>query len=89
MSKQTIAIVMAGGYSPALWPRSKEKQPKQFQHFIGNGSLLQNTVERILKIFEVENIYIVTSSEFKHFIEEQLSNIPSKNVMYEPFPRHT
>lgn len=89
MSTKTVAIIMAGGYSPALWPKSREKQPKQFQHFIGNGSLLQNTVDRIAKIFDVNDIYIVTSSEFRHFIEEQISNIPLRNVIYEPFPRHT
>ncbi|MCX7909295.1 MAG: sugar phosphate nucleotidyltransferase [Ignavibacteria bacterium] len=89
MDVNTIAIVMAGGQSPALWPKSSEKLPKQFQHFIGNGTLLQNTIERILKIFPIENIFVVTSNNFSNIIEEQLPELPKSNVIYEPFARHT
>ncbi len=89
MSTHTVAIVMAGGYSPTLWPKSSEKLPKQFQHFIGKGTLLQNTIDRILNIFPIEDIYVVTSQEFSSIAEEQLPEIPKSNLIYEPFPRHT
>lgn len=89
MKYSTIAIVMAGGQSPALWPKSSEKLPKQFQHFIGEGTLLQNTIERILKIFPIEDIFVVTSVEFASIVEEQLPELPKSNIIYEPFARHT
>lgn len=89
MKESTIAIVMAGGQSPALWPKSSEKLPKQFQHFIGKGTLLQNTIERILKIFPIEDIFVVTSVEYASVVEEQLPELPKSNIIYEPFARHT
>lgn len=84
-----FAIVMAGGTSPMLWPKSTEQIPKQFKHFIGNGTLLQNTIERLLDIFPIEDTYIVTSQRFTELIRQQVPNIPESNIISEPFPRHT
>lgn len=89
MSIETIAIVMAGGQSPSLWPKSTTKMPKQFLNFVGEGTLLQNTVNRIAKIFPLEKIYIATTKEFTQLVEEQLPELPKSNVINEPFPRNT
>ena len=47
---RSIAIVMAGGFNPKFWPRSTEKNPKPFQHFIGEGTMIQNTINRFANL---------------------------------------
>lgn len=89
MNIDTIAIVMAGGQSPSLWPKSTMKVPKQFLNFIGEGTLLQNTIDRISKIFPLEKIFVATTNEFANFVEQQLPELPKSNIIYEPFPRNT
>jgi mannose-1-phosphate guanylyltransferase len=89
MPKKKIAIVMAGGQSPSLWPRSRQDKPKQFLHFVGNGTLLQNTIDRILSIFPITDIYVATTQDFVKLVQEQIPELPRKNIIVEPFPRHT
>ncbi len=89
MNSKPIAIVLAGGQSPSLWPKSTIKIPKQFLHFVGDGSLLQNTVKRISNIFDKENIFVATIKEFVPLVEEQLPELPKGNIIWEPFPKNT
>mgnify|MGYP000530727687 CR=1 FL=1 len=92
MNKQKqkkIAVVMAGGVGPRFWPRSTEKLPKQFIHLIGEGTMLQNTVSRLLPIFHQEDIYIVTFESYLKYVEEQLPYIPTENIILEPFGKNT
>lgn len=84
-----IALILAGGTGTKLWPKSREKQPKQFVHFVGEGTMLMNTYLRLLPLFPLENIFVVTPSYFKHFVEEQLPELPNENIITEPFPRNT
>lgn len=86
---RSIAIVMAGGFNPKFWPRSTEKNPKPFQHFIGEGTMIQNTINRILPIYKPEDIFIVLKGTHKKLAIEQLPFIPKENFILEPFPRNT
>ena len=89
-SKQKkAAIVMAGGMGARLWPRSTEKRPKQFTHLAGDGTMIQNTINRLLKIFDAEDIYIVTIESLRDFVIEQVPEIPAENIILEPFVRNT
>ena len=38
---------MAGGGGTRFWPRSRQHRPKQFLHLTGDGTLLQQALERI------------------------------------------
>lgn len=84
-----VAVILAGGYGSRMWPRSTEKMPKQFNHFIGEGTMLQNTVERLLPLFSSEDIYIVTEKKFREECTLQLPMISEKNILLEPFARKT
>lgn len=88
-SNQKVAIILAGGISPMLWPDSTENFPKQFNYYLGNGTLLQNTFERVVQIFDLEDIFIVTTEKFYNTIKEQIPEIPEENIILEPFPRQT
>ena len=43
-------VIMCGGIGSRFWPMSTSKTPKQFLKLIGDKSLLQLTVDRLLKI---------------------------------------
>jgi mannose-1-phosphate guanylyltransferase len=51
---EKAAIIMAGGSGARLWPRSGEKMPKQFIHLLGDGTMIQNSVMRLLPYFAPE-----------------------------------
>ena len=86
----THAVIMAGGIGSRFWPMSVPEYPKQFIDVLGLGrTLLQMTVDRLLPICPVENIWIVTSEKYVHIVREQLPDIPTDNILAEPEARNT
>lgn len=86
---KTIAVVMAGGLGVRLWPRSTERQPKQFVHTLGEGTLIQNTVSRLLPFLDLRDIHVVTTAALAHHVSDQLALVPAANILKEPFGRNT
>jgi mannose-1-phosphate guanylyltransferase len=84
-----VAVIMAGGLGSKLWPRSLESSPKQFNHFIGEGSMIQNTVLRILSLFDYNDIYIVTNEQLGEIVRADLPELPTENIILEPFGKNT
>lgn len=81
---------MAGGIGSRFWPLSTPSKPKQFIDILGVGkTLIQLTVDRFLGICPMENIWIVTSKDYKQIVHEQLPGIPESNVLLEPCMRNT
>jgi mannose-1-phosphate guanylyltransferase len=82
-------IIMAGGVGTRFWPLSRRERPKQFLDILGKGeTLLQQTYRRFSSICRKENIFIVTSSEHKDLVKDQLE-IDPVNILAEPFRRNT
>lgn len=84
-----IAIIMAGGTGDRLWPRSVEALPKQFCHFIGSGTMIQNTYNRLKTLFADDAIYIVTNKSLAGIVNEQIPALPPENLIIEPFGKNT
>ena len=84
-----IAIIMAGGMGERFWPRSTEKKPKQFLHLIGEGTMIQNTVMRLMPLFQPEEIFIVALESVAGIIQNQLPAIPKENIIQERFLKNT
>lgn len=83
-------LIMAGGKGQRFWPRSRSSFPKQFLSFLDDGkSMIQHTVERILPLVDIEDIFIVTNKEYRELIEEQLSDVPKENIICEPMSKNT
>ncbi|MBI5427195.1 MAG: mannose-1-phosphate guanylyltransferase/mannose-6-phosphate isomerase [Nitrospinae bacterium] len=55
------AVILAGGSGTRFWPKSRELFPKQLITIAGAKTMLQNTVERILPLVPIENIFVVTN----------------------------
>ncbi|MDO8303055.1 MAG: mannose-1-phosphate guanylyltransferase [Sedimentisphaerales bacterium] len=78
------AIILAGGSGTRLWPLSREKQPKQLQSVLGGKSLLQNTYERLSRLFKPEDILIATGRGEAKTVQSQLSKVPARQIFVEP-----
>jgi mannose-1-phosphate guanylyltransferase len=83
------AVIMAGGVGSRFWPRSKKRTPKQLLKIFGERTMIQDTVKRITELVPISNILIVTTSEQKEGILSQLPELPSENIIVEPFGRNT
>jgi len=56
-------VILAGGSGTRFWPVSREQSPKQLQQFFGSGTMIQNTVQRLLPIISIENLYVGTHQQ--------------------------
>ncbi len=86
---KAVALIMAGGSGAQLYPRSTESHPKQLIHLLGEGTMIQNTVARLLPLFDPKNIYVVTTDHLAALVKDQLPLIPAQNIIMEPFRRNT
>lgn len=87
---KVTALIMAGGRGERFWPRSRKNLPKQFLCLTDDGkTMIQHTVERILPLVDMEDIYIATNREYRALAEKQLPNIPKENILCEPIGRNT
>ncbi|MBU8893136.1 MAG: mannose-1-phosphate guanylyltransferase [Bacteroidales bacterium] len=83
-------VIMAGGVGSRFWPLSRMTKPKQFLDILGTGrTLLQMTFDRFVKICPAENIYIVTSINYKQTVLEQLPELFEEQILLEPVRRNT
>ena len=87
---KTTALIMAGGCGERFWPRSRKSLPKQFLSLTGDGkTMIQLTVERILPIVDIKDIFIATNESYKDLVHTQLPALPPENILCEPVGRNT
>jgi len=86
-------IILAGGSGTRLWPLSRKNYPKQFLKFSSKNSLLQETAERLLKVFSPEDIIVMTNSEYKFHVLSDLNVLSGlqhfHNIILEPVGKNT
>ncbi|MCD6224314.1 MAG: NTP transferase domain-containing protein, partial [Deltaproteobacteria bacterium] len=88
----TYAILLAGGTGTRLWPVSRELYPKQLVKFIGEDSLVQSTIKRLLPVLNKEKIKIVCGREHDYEIARQMDETGIKSdgkIISEPCGRNT
>ena len=84
-----VAIIMAGGSGAKLWPSSTDDKAKQFVDFFGNGTMLQNTYERLHGYFNKEDIFVACYESQSPIVKEQLPDLAPENLIEEPYGRNT
>ena len=82
-------IIMAGGSGTRLWPLSRKQKPKQFQRLLGNHTMLQESVLRLLDDFDINDIFISTNKQYLEEIKSQLPELKESNIILEPERRDT
>ena len=84
-----FVIIMAGGRGERFWPVSREKTPKQLIKLLGDRSLLQQAVDRVLPLVPLKNVLIITNEAQAPEVRKQLPRLPRENVIAEPIGRDT
>lgn len=90
--KNTIyPVILAGGSGTRLWPRSREKQPKQFMELINGKSLFQETCLRFSDTKKFPFLTIITHEDHRFLVRDQLRdiNITDACVLTEPIAKNT
>jgi mannose-1-phosphate guanylyltransferase len=81
---------MAGGIGSRFWPVSRTDYPKQFLDILNTGkTLIQSTFHRFAQYIPAENIYIVTSLQYRDIVAEQLPSLNRDNIICEPSRKNT
>ncbi|MGQ0792848.1 MAG: mannose-1-phosphate guanylyltransferase [Deltaproteobacteria bacterium] len=83
------ALILAGGEGKRFWPLSRKSKPKQFLTLFGGKSLISHTVERILPVVPIENIFVVTLDRYAEQTLAHLPKLPPANLVLEPAGRNT
>ena len=83
-----IPVIMCGGSGTRVWPESRESRPKQFISLIGE----QSTFQSIVGVLGDREIFaepiIVTNSDYRFLVAEQLEEIGAKAaIVLEPMRR--
>jgi len=92
MSSHLYAVILAGGSGTRFWPLSRERYPKQLLEINGGGTLIQQTVRRVLKSVPPQRICVVTNPVQAEFLQLQLENWSGdivRNFILEPIGRNT
>jgi mannose-1-phosphate guanylyltransferase len=84
------AVILAGGGGTRLWPLSRPETPKPFLPLLGDESLLQLTVDRLVGHPELPltrgDITVVTDRRYAGLVRGQLAGV---HVLAEPVGRNT
>ncbi|MGQ9664076.1 MAG: mannose-1-phosphate guanylyltransferase [bacterium] len=83
---KTFAVILAGGQGERFWPLSQPDFPKQFISLFDNQPLINQTIDRIAKVFAKDQRFLV--------IPEQLIRITrnfvgKENMVVEPARKNT
>lgn len=88
-------VILCGGSGTRLWPLSRSGFPKQFLCLVGNDSLFQQSIKRLLGGSESNDApsspYIVCNEEHRFLAQEQLRELGVDNATFllEPVGRNT
>ena len=93
MKKASLyGVILAGGSGTRFWPLSRERFPKQLLSIIGEGTLLQQTFERMCRKVPANQILLVTNQVQAESIKFQLSQWKddiAHNILLEPEGKNT
>lgn len=83
------ALILAGGRGTRFWPRSRKAKSKQVLNFLGERTLIQQTVDRLAPLIPPEKIWVITNDHLREEIVKQLPGVPKRQILAEPAQRNT
>ena len=88
-SSHNYGLILAGGRGTRFWPRSRRSRAKQVLNFLGERSLIQQTVDRLRPLLPPERIWVLTNDHLRAEIARQLPEVPKRQILAEPAQRNT
>ncbi|HYD35495.1 MAG TPA: sugar phosphate nucleotidyltransferase [Vitreimonas sp.] len=85
----TYAVILAGGGGTRLWPKSREKTPKQFLKLTSKDTMMQVAAARVTKLVSWDRVIVVTNQKYRDEVRHQLPEVPEENIIAEPDKRDT
>jgi mannose-1-phosphate guanylyltransferase len=86
---QFAPVILAGGSGTRFWPRSRRTRAKQVLALVGERTMIQQTVDRLLPLGAADDVWVITNELLKETIAEQLPEISADHVLSEPAARNT
>lgn len=87
---KTYGVIMAGGGGTRFWPLSRRKLPKQFLNLTGKDILVNETFDRLKKVADADDIFVVTNALYAEKTKELMGERIQKNhILGEPAARNT
>lgn len=87
MTTHLYAMIMAGGGGTRLWPLSRRDRPKQSLPLVTDKSMFRISVERLLPMLPLENIFVVTGVDQVDGLRQDVPDLPEENFILEPSAR--
>lgn len=86
---ELFAVIMAGGVGSRLWPLSRKNYPKQFLDFLGDGTMISKTINRLKGLVPLNNIFVVTNKVGANLTQKCVPELDEKNIIIEPAGKNT
>src|SRR5512136_2769131 len=86
-----VPLVLSGGSGTRLWPLSRELYPKQLLPLVGERTMLQETVARVVGLPDLAPPIVVCNESHRFMVAEQLreSGATAQAIILEPVGRNT
>lgn len=72
--------MLASGKGTRLYPISTKEKPKQFIPLLSEKTMLRETIDRIIPIFDSHSIFVNSTERYREFVEKE-----THNALYEPY----
>lgn len=88
-------VLLCGGSGTRLWPMSRAALPKQFLPLLGEQTMLQETVNRLVGLTGMDSVIAVANESHRFLVAEQLAsakgsaNLAKTTILLEPVARNT
>jgi mannose-1-phosphate guanylyltransferase len=82
-------VILAGGRGTRFWPLSRRRHAKQLLALDGKHSMIQQTVQRLLRLASAKHIWVITNGDLRAAIVRQLPRLERRQILAEPAGRNT